>query len=232
MSCTICGKPTGPGALLCRPCRAALKRARQFTVLEIPGTAPAVTMPGGLPPVTVSRVKAPPAKLLPKRMLAALVAIALLCALLLALYAMEYVSRGHAQTAAPPPTVVAPPAAPKPVPTTDVVPLAIPPRTLLSAKPHVKTPAPEPVTPPPVAATPPEAPPTISASATPATTLQPAPAPVSPPDHWQAMNDALVRCEREGGLAAFVCEQRARVDACDGYWGAVAQCPRPSDYPR
>src|SRR4029453_13210136 len=45
MSCTICGKATGPGALLCRPCKAALKRARQFTVLEMPGTPPAVTLP-------------------------------------------------------------------------------------------------------------------------------------------------------------------------------------------
>lgn len=46
MSCNICGKATGPGALLCRPCRSALKRARQFTMLEMPGTPPAVTMTG------------------------------------------------------------------------------------------------------------------------------------------------------------------------------------------
>ena len=49
MSCTICGKTTGPGALLCRPCKAALKRARQFTVLEIPGTPPrAAPAPDGV----------------------------------------------------------------------------------------------------------------------------------------------------------------------------------------
>jgi len=52
MSCTICGKTTGPGALLCRPCKSALKRARQFTVLEIPGTAPVVTMPMAALPVS------------------------------------------------------------------------------------------------------------------------------------------------------------------------------------
>lgn len=46
MSCNICGKATGPGALLCRPCKAAIKRARQFTMLEMPGTPPAVTMAG------------------------------------------------------------------------------------------------------------------------------------------------------------------------------------------
>lgn len=46
MSCNICGKATGPGALLCRPCKSALKRARQFTVLEMPGTPPSVTITG------------------------------------------------------------------------------------------------------------------------------------------------------------------------------------------
>jgi hypothetical protein len=36
MNCTICGKATSHGALLCRPCKAALKRARQLTVQELP----------------------------------------------------------------------------------------------------------------------------------------------------------------------------------------------------
>jgi hypothetical protein len=34
MDCTICGKPTLPGAMLCAPCKAALKRARYVTVQE------------------------------------------------------------------------------------------------------------------------------------------------------------------------------------------------------
>jgi hypothetical protein len=34
MNCTICGKPTLPGAMLCGPCKAALKRARYMTVQE------------------------------------------------------------------------------------------------------------------------------------------------------------------------------------------------------
>jgi hypothetical protein len=34
MNCTICGKPTLPGAMLCAPCKAALKRARYVTVQE------------------------------------------------------------------------------------------------------------------------------------------------------------------------------------------------------
>jgi hypothetical protein len=34
MDCTICGKATLPGAMLCAPCKAALKRARYVTVQE------------------------------------------------------------------------------------------------------------------------------------------------------------------------------------------------------
>ena len=34
MDCTICGKPTPPGAKLCVPCKAALKRARYMTVQD------------------------------------------------------------------------------------------------------------------------------------------------------------------------------------------------------
>ena len=34
MDCTICGKPSLPGAMLCAPCKAALKRARYVTVQE------------------------------------------------------------------------------------------------------------------------------------------------------------------------------------------------------
>jgi hypothetical protein len=34
MDCTICGKATLPGAMLCVPCKAALKRARYVTVQE------------------------------------------------------------------------------------------------------------------------------------------------------------------------------------------------------
>lgn len=44
------------------------------------------------------------------------------------------------------------------------------------------------------------------------------------PDRWQAMNDALARCSREGFLASVVCTERARMQFCEGYWGAVPQC--------
>jgi hypothetical protein len=36
MNCTICGQATLPGAMLCRPCKAALKRARYMSVQDLP----------------------------------------------------------------------------------------------------------------------------------------------------------------------------------------------------
>ena len=36
MKCPICGKTTLPGAKLCGPCRAALKRAKDDSVWELP----------------------------------------------------------------------------------------------------------------------------------------------------------------------------------------------------
>ncbi len=45
------------------------------------------------------------------------------------------------------------------------------------------------------------------------------------PDRWQAMNEALAKCAREGLLAGFLCAERARLHYCDGHWGQVTQCP-------
>jgi hypothetical protein len=190
-------------------------------------------MPGGVPRIAMSRARATPlAKRARKRMLMAMLAIALLCALV-ALYAMESTPRGHAQTAALPRAATALRADPRPAATSDAVPLPIPPRTLVSAKPLAKSP-PRAMDPPPALPAPAaEVPASVGTSAPPMEPPQQStPAPAAAPDRWQAMNDALARCEREGGVAAFVCEQRARVDACEGYWGMVAQCARPSDYPR
>src|SRR5438046_1729552 len=38
MKCPICGKQTLPGAKLCSPCRAALKRAKDDSVWELPAS--------------------------------------------------------------------------------------------------------------------------------------------------------------------------------------------------
>ena len=61
------------------------------------------------------------------------------------------------------------------------------------------------------------------------TAAPPAPAPPaaepSPPNRWQLLTDAIARCARSDFLGRVVCEQRARLDACEGHWGQVAQCP-------
>jgi hypothetical protein len=56
-----------------------------------------------------------------------------------------------------------------------------------------------------------------------------APAPVARPlpvpDRWQLMADAISQCGREGLLASVICEQRVRLQYCEGYWGQASQCP-------
>jgi len=60
----------------------------------------------------------------------------------------------------------------------------------------------------------------------------PAPRPAPPRDRWQLMTDAIAQCGREGFFAGVVCEQRVRLQYCNGYWGQVAQCPNgiPNDH--
>ena len=59
--------------------------------------------------------------------------------------------------------------------------------------------------------------------------IAPAPAPeLRPPprvDPWQQMADAVARCSREGFFARVICEQKVRLQYCEGHWGQVAQCP-------
>ena len=76
----------------------------------------------------------------------------------------------------------------------------------------------------------------VSAALRSATAIEPPPAPApvleappqprpAPPDRWQLMADAIARCSREDFISGVICEQRVRIDYCDGYWGQVAQCP-------
>jgi hypothetical protein len=39
------------------------------------------------------------------------------------------------------------------------------------------------------------------------------------------MADAIAQCGREGFFAGVVCEQRVRLQYCEGHWGQAAQCP-------
>jgi hypothetical protein len=62
MNCTICGKSTLPGAMLCAPCKAALKRARYVTVqddLRKPSIIDARRMPRRARPAGPAPVEAP-----------------------------------------------------------------------------------------------------------------------------------------------------------------------------
>ena len=45
------------------------------------------------------------------------------------------------------------------------------------------------------------------------------------PDRWQVLRAAVARCAKENFLAGFVCDQRARLQYCDGHWGEVPECP-------
>ncbi|HEX4522504.1 MAG TPA: hypothetical protein VH704_03210, partial [Casimicrobiaceae bacterium] len=76
-----------------------------------------------------------------------------------------------------------------------------------------------------VVAPPPEAP--AAVEIVPAPPPAPAPSAVKPvprADPWQQMNEAIGRCPA-GFLGRVVCEQRVRLQYCEGQWGKVPQCP-------
>ena len=50
------------------------------------------------------------------------------------------------------------------------------------------------------------------------------PAPAARVDPWQQMAAAIGRCP-DSFLERVICEQRIRLQYCDGHWGQVAQCP-------
>lgn len=71
----------------------------------------------------------------------------------------------------------------------------------------------------------PEVPPEIA----PVRVSTPAPVVAPPPpapriDPWQQMGEAIGRCP-SGFLDRVMCEQRIRLQYCEGHWGQVAQCP-------
>jgi hypothetical protein len=117
----------------------------------------------------------------------------------------------------PPPT--SPPAALPPLPT--IVERELVPYSPAGGKPVAPrraSPAPK------VVAQPPEAPAEVEIVKEP-----PAPAPAAPAapvrvDPWQQMSEAIGRCPA-GFLGRVVCEQKIRLQYCEGQWGKVPQCP-------
>src|SRR5581483_1012617 len=51
-------------------------------------------------------------------------------------------------------------------------------------------------------------------------------------DHWQGMANAIRACTREDFLGGVLCEQKVRIEYCEGYWGQVPECPGgvPNDH--
>ena len=252
MTCPICGKHTLPGAKLCGPCRAALKRARDDSVWELP---PGLKRPTGIP-----AGEGPP----PRWVLGAsrsigwrgwaLVMLAGgLCiagALKLAAPGRDAeaaeVARGNlssATVALPPsaqpalaPVAVAP-AAVASTSTVDPTTAAEPPvvhppvhEAAPSLRPRERAAAPANSAKPPPAPSSAAAPPSLPASPPPVdepvrVAAAPPPAPVRPADPWQPLKEALGRCAGEELFGRIACEHRARTRWCDGHWGEVAQCP-------
>ncbi len=280
MKCTICGHATLPGAMLCGPCRAALKRARYLSVQVI---SPSTMMPGrprrsrAKVAALAAPLAAPLASPNTTKVLAAqaaatasvapvaavsrrrLQALAIGVIAVLALGVVAYFGQSPARDAA----FMAPPAAPARVTAVTARPAsvaAVAPQdatssgraatsVLVSSSPADEAPQPAARTRVSRAAAP--APGRAAVAAMVATgpgaesyemvpepprpvALAPAPepAPPPPPDRWQVMRDNLARCDREGGLGGFICDQRVRLDACEGYWGRVPQCPLPPENPR
>jgi len=99
-------------------------------------------------------------------------------------------------------------------------------RELVPHAPAAGRPAtPKRVAPAPKPAAQPEAPAEIEVvRAPPAAPAPPAPKPAPQADPWQQMSAAIGRCP-DGFLGHVVCEQRIRLQYCEGHWGQVAQCP-------
>ncbi len=238
--------------MLCTPCRAALKRAHHRTVQELPQyVAPVPRLRGRRRAAALAAHAEPPKRSRAGRRIRAEIVRRTLLATtaVAALAGVAYL--GQPEWAASIHDTPAPaPAAPVPLPrpgtagdardTLPAMPFVPPPKvqaaTATVARPAatraaepraraeatalVAYPAPDSFGP--VAEAPrPDAPPPAA----------PRPAP-PPPDRWQQLSDALAQCEREGGLSGFICDQRVRLDACEGWWGRVAQCPLPPENPR
>ncbi len=252
MKCSVCGNKTTPEARFCSNCGATLKSALKPTARDVaaPGGGdaanPTPVAPDG------AGVRATPILLSPTTLAVGL--LLLLAAIGVVGYfgyrALLPDSTSPGATLEPPTTAaevaapdVAKPALPQPAgagaPTT-APPVAAAPTEVPAGTPATKAPAARsakagsakkpaaqrsatktpPKAPAPAIATPPA--PAIAAAPTP-----PAP-PVAvppPPDRWQPLNDALARCVGLDVIRQAVCEQRARLQYCENYWGQVPLCP-------
>ncbi len=245
VNCEFCGTPVLTGAKLCAACRSALKRARNepsSVLLPLVRRAsdtierrrarkaakadadgkPAVLIP---PPVARRRSATP-----------ALVGV-MLAAVCITGYAILQVSE-HAtplpeaasDAAAALQPVALPTATPAPAAPAPMAPIVLPAEVEVG-------PAPPPVAKPHASARKP----VIAPETVPARIAAPAPmeAIVAPPvapkatqptDRRTQLRNRFAQCTSSDVLEQAFCEQRARIELCDGLWGSVPQCPPQRDY--
>jgi hypothetical protein len=245
--CVICRGPRLPGARLCGPCKAALKRARLETVSELiphPSRVAAEAQEARRRAREVAAVRAAKPR---RRWLIVPVYFLAAAAVIGAGYLGWHVARPAHEA----PAAALPPPAPRAasqatVPNAPAEPVAGAVTSQAKGVPEASTPRPAPratvvshaariapkrvVEAPPVPPAPPAdrfavaAPREVPAAVPmPEAVLPVREAPA--PDRWQVMSDQIVRCGRDGFLAGVICEQRVRLKYCEGYWGSAPQCP-------
>jgi hypothetical protein len=239
LNCEFCGTPVLTGAKLCAACRSALKRARNEpssvllplmrrasdTIERRRARKAAKAGADGKAAVVIP----PP---MPRRRSAtpALVGV-MLAAVCITGYAILQVS----EHAAPPPPeqtepAVAAPAAETTAAPAPLAPIVLPAEVDVGPAPHA-APKPHASVRRPVIA--PETVPTRIAAPAPILALVAppvAPKASQPPDRRTQLRDRFAQCTMSDVLEKAFCEQRARVDLCDGLWGSVPQCPPQRDY--
>jgi len=255
VKCLICGKRALPGAKLCGPCKAAIRRSRDASVWELPNIAidrsraigrASPSARDNHAPALIDKERPADTHVRPHRQPLVHHARArtarvpgwmlmLVCASIGAVTALSL-----SQTSLPIPTLGAassnyPPLSPlhiDPLPALRPLSLTRLRDDLASTKSESdataarlrdalrrSAPPPPVATPTPVEVPAPRTEPVVVATAPPAVAVAP---PVK--SRWQLMAETLDRCP-SGLLDRVGCEQRTRLDFCEGYWGQVAQCP-------
>ena len=239
-TCRICGQPALPVVRLCAQCKAALKRVRHDTVSQHMPLArrarvgerarAAAGRNDGEPRGGVGSwrgVRAPIA-------LAAMLAVIgstgyFIVQQIHAAIPPEPSDSAHANAERVPVTVTVPPAVAKVPDPTVLAPAAgsvgvtgdgaatAPVKRKVATR--VVKPAPAPIAVPPPEMRPAPAPAPVVAA------VAPPPPAVRPPDRMQLLAQAFAQCPTDGVLARMVCEQKARIQYCDGYWGQASLCP-------
>ena len=242
MKCSVCGTESNADARFCSNCGTKLNPGAETLFNVLAGAHPTAAAPPESPESgTAAPIASPRTK--PVGLLVALAAVAVV-----GYFAYRVLTPGasppeDAATEPPPrtapspqamqPGTVASPSAteparePAPVPPrepaigTAAEPPAAAPKAQAAPRPRAPSRTAAPQRPAPSAAT---APPAIAVPAPEPTPPAPPAAPPKP-NRITQLNDALARCAGQNLISRAVCEQRARLQHCEGYWGQVPQCP-------